>query len=825
MSSSKKTINIDITDLYKSKAKTGIQRVVREISQRLVIDAREDFTVRLLAFDATKHMYEVFDNKDVYNYINGKIDNMEAVKTIKIESLGKSDVMFDVDSSWNIPLKRPYLYEKLKKQQVYIITYLYDLVPIHSPQYAHENTVRNFITFISAVYAYTDLVMCDSRSTEKDFLELKDSIGVKRQIPTVVTKLGADFIKAAKPTEDEIKSIEHITNKKYVLFVGTLEPRKRHDVAIDAFDHLVKLHGDINMVFVGKMGWKSEKLLKKLKRNAQYNKRLYWVDNASDATLAHLYKNAYMGLYLSSYEGFGLPIAEPLAYGKITIASRNSSMFEVGKEFADYTYYTSASEVANIIDTYITNDDLRAKRELYITNHYKPYLWDKVYETIFRVLSNIETANAIKQRVKKKKLQFVFISNAPAKLARNITLLDERVSFVKEYIVVAPASNTEKINKIVSANKIVHITDEDILGDSIDRFKKADHVGKNWMLRAMLSENKLIDQEFIMLDDDNQPLVDIDITTFINKDGTYNGYYFYDLPKWPHYLTSFDRGLQSMKGILDEYNLELLAYSSHQPQIINKEIFKEAIKLLDPSISNPPGDEWSTYFNYGATRYPALFNKHIFKTLNWPARPTDWQNTYMPTEYLFENYYDHLYDDKKEVYYGLERSNVAEKFNIKDEQLEPINRAKDLNAEFDKTISSENIIHGPIMFAFKDTELYVSGMPYIVVTARDSILRLDLNFQLISDKPVLDEILLCCEVRGVSIGQRVVAFGPQEDESAGYNKGLISLPFISKKPGVYDTDIFLKVNGRRVYGNTRGIVKLVVVDAEETIESTLRKYV
>ncbi len=92
------------------------------------------------------------------------------------------------------------------------------------PQYAHEETVKNFSSFLMATYKHSDMVFFDSASAQHDYMSYKKSLGITRNIPTRVTGLGSDFLQTKKEIIDP--TIVNLLQKKYILFVGTIEPRK-----------------------------------------------------------------------------------------------------------------------------------------------------------------------------------------------------------------------------------------------------------------------------------------------------------------------------------------------------------------------------------------------------------------------------------------------------------------------------------------------------------------------------------------------------------------------------------------------------------------------
>lgn len=121
----------------------------------------------------------------------------------------------------------------------------------------------------------------------------------------------------------------HIGSSKYILFVGTLEPRKNIKRLIKAYLRLdTSLRDKYHLVIVGSKGWGRDDFTEhvKLPDLADYIHQLGYLDETS---LQYLYKNAHILAMPSTYEGFGLPVAEAMKYGVPAIAGDNSSLVEV----------------------------------------------------------------------------------------------------------------------------------------------------------------------------------------------------------------------------------------------------------------------------------------------------------------------------------------------------------------------------------------------------------------------------------------------------------------------------------------------------------------
>lgn len=359
-------IYLDITQFDRSRSNTGIQRVVKEFLKAILKDDTNLITCKVLSYDMASKCMNLLNNDEVKLFLND-IKNYEfkTKEKINIKNIIPNEltIFFDMDSPWHAPLQRANLYPILKENGFLIFNFIYDFVPLVLPEYSHQTTVNNFKPFLESVFKYSDMVLFDSLSACDDFTNLKKNDGVQRIIPTRTIGLGSDFSENNAFIKDS--KINELLEKKYILFVGTIEARKSQEEVLNAFEKLSINHPDLNLIFIGKEGWKVNSLIDRINNHTLLNKQLYWFDNIDDNTLSHFYTNAFIVTYLSKYEGYGLPIAESLKYGNITITSKNSSMYEVGKDFADYIEFNTQNELVDIISLYLENQDLyREKKSL-----------------------------------------------------------------------------------------------------------------------------------------------------------------------------------------------------------------------------------------------------------------------------------------------------------------------------------------------------------------------------------------------------------------------------------------------------------------------------
>jgi len=158
---------------------------------------------------------------------------------------------------------------------------------------------------------------------------------------------------------DRIRSIQNrygITNG-YLLFVGSLEPRKNLALLIQA---LQQCGSRIPLVLAGWEGW-GDKDWQKSIAGTDLENRVIMTGYVDDETLACLYSGATAFVYPSLYEGFGLPILEAMACGCPVICSNVASMPEVAGDAAIRIDPKSADDLAHAIDRIVSDDALRSQ--------------------------------------------------------------------------------------------------------------------------------------------------------------------------------------------------------------------------------------------------------------------------------------------------------------------------------------------------------------------------------------------------------------------------------------------------------------------------------
>jgi glycosyltransferase involved in cell wall biosynthesis len=181
--------------------------------------------------------------------------------------------------------------------------------------------------YIRLAWRLADVIIFVSAATQCDAEKLLPS--VEGRFNTVVP-LGIRFESFSCPSGDDLRSgLASLNVKKpYVLFIGTIEPRKNIVRVIHAFEDIASQFPEHTLILAGKLGWDFEPVLEALARSP-FHERMHYLGYISEEKKRILLAGCAALIYPSLYEGFGLPALEAMASGVPLITSNVSSLPEV----------------------------------------------------------------------------------------------------------------------------------------------------------------------------------------------------------------------------------------------------------------------------------------------------------------------------------------------------------------------------------------------------------------------------------------------------------------------------------------------------------------
>lgn len=258
---------------------------------------------------------------------------------------------------------------------------IHDLSHIHYPKYHPKERVR----FLNR---YLNLDEADHIITVSNFIK-NEIIKIFTILPDKITSIYHGVSKIFRPRKfNEV--VDFLTqfnlhDKTYLLSVGTLEPRKNLERLIQAFERLPEQQRNkYPLVLVGIKGWNTSRF-EKLTRPLIKKGQLYCLGYVPEIYLPYLYSGAYGFIYISIYEGFGLPLLEAMASGIPTLASSASAMQEVVGGAAIITNPFDIDLITDKLNQLITDLALRHTLKKLGPLQAAKFSWDSCIENTIAV--------------------------------------------------------------------------------------------------------------------------------------------------------------------------------------------------------------------------------------------------------------------------------------------------------------------------------------------------------------------------------------------------------------------------------------------------------
>jgi O-antigen biosynthesis alpha-1,2-rhamnosyltransferase len=274
-----------------------------------------------------------------------------------------SDCLLLLDSSWHSEVFE--VVDELKRSGVGVVSVIYDLIPLTHPHFCDPPLVRAFERWFEWVAETAEGYMCISETIRRE-LEARLTARKPGAAPwTDHFYLGSELDLAQRPgrVNASIAALFEDGVPVY-LMVSTIEPRKNHEYLLDAFDRIWAGGANVRLCIIGRVGWKCEGLLRRIRQHHELGKRLFMFNDVDDRSLEFAYARARALVLPSHVEGFGLPLVEAMQRGAPAMASDIPVFREVGGPYLSYFDLGNPDSLAELVVRYEETDRFPAERRL-----------------------------------------------------------------------------------------------------------------------------------------------------------------------------------------------------------------------------------------------------------------------------------------------------------------------------------------------------------------------------------------------------------------------------------------------------------------------------
>ncbi len=325
---------LDVSSVVIADHRSGIQRVTRAISAELLKSPPAEYSVDLIYTTPHRQNFR-FANR----YVRETFGIGRPLHEEEVE-FNSGDILVFLDLHPGVAISHREHTTRLRNRGVRVYHVVYDILPCTHPNLFWPELCREFGTWAEVVSA-SDGAICISHAVASELKTYLSEFGDRRDQPFKIGAfhLGADIEESAPSTgmpSDAEEALAAFAERPTFLMVGTVEPRKGHMQTLKAFELLWLAQADVNLVIVGRLGWRMQDAEEALGAHPQTGRRLFWFPDASDEFLVTLYARVTCLIAASEGEGFGLPLIEAAQRG-IPIIARDLKVFrEVAGKHAWY---------------------------------------------------------------------------------------------------------------------------------------------------------------------------------------------------------------------------------------------------------------------------------------------------------------------------------------------------------------------------------------------------------------------------------------------------------------------------------------------------------
>lgn len=363
-------IFVDISAQVRTELKTGVERVVAKILSVLLRHPPSGYRIEPVYADESHEGFR-YARRFTSKFLDASFRGCEDT----LVEFGPGDIFLGLDFQPYVLERQRDVLNKFRRNGVEVYFVVYDLLPIRMPDMFPDWSKDVHQKWMMSIQNADGLIAI-SKAVACDVTDWLTNHGSDRKRPLKIDwfPLGVSPLEAPGPSGEWLPrprkkqpSQGEVGSARFIM-VGTLEPRKGHLQALDAFESLWRQGKDVRLYVVGNEGWKGlpdhqrrtiPKIVDRLSKHPELNRRLFWHRDLADDALGALYAQSDCLVMASEGEGFGLPVIEAAHYGLGVIARDIPVFREVAGRGAVYFDGADAKALEDAISEW-----LRAPRNL-----------------------------------------------------------------------------------------------------------------------------------------------------------------------------------------------------------------------------------------------------------------------------------------------------------------------------------------------------------------------------------------------------------------------------------------------------------------------------
>lgn len=323
---------IDITATYRWAERGGIARVARELSSACL--------------DSTNVLPVILKDGRFYPYF--QVDEADRPLSPRADT-----VFVLIDTFWDPLDEYTAAIRAIQSVGGKASVCIHDIIPMFLPMLQEPNFVKIMKKALPVVLTQCSSFVSVSRATERTV-----QLYIEREgLPTCASDgwfhLGADTLDGV---DDDVEAnMRQIFSAGPVFVsVGTIEPRKGYSITLDAFEMLWTRGLQARLLIIGRPGWMTRALRSRILNHVEFQRRLFWLSDATDSEVAFAYKQCHAVVQASYTEGFGLPVVEAGRAGAPIIASDVEIFREIGGDALVYFRQADSHDLAAKLEASLT---------------------------------------------------------------------------------------------------------------------------------------------------------------------------------------------------------------------------------------------------------------------------------------------------------------------------------------------------------------------------------------------------------------------------------------------------------------------------------------